>query len=162
MSATKGIFALVLMLAAAIGYVAYFEMSGTGAEAHTTQKRAVETADAPKAIGPYSQAIVANGFVYTAGQIGSDPKTGNLAEGIEAQTEQALKNLEAVLAASGSSMSHVVKSTVFLADMNDFAKMNEVYAKRVGSPFPARSTVQVARLPRDAKIEIEMVAVMKK
>lgn len=132
-------------------------------EAQTTSKRAIETADAPKAIGPYSQAIVANGFVYTSGQIGLDPKTGTLVEGgIVEQTEQTLKNIEAVLKASGSSTDDVVKTTVFLADMNDFAKMNEVYAKYFNAPFPARSTVQVARLPRDAKVEIEAVAVTKK
>jgi 2-iminobutanoate/2-iminopropanoate deaminase len=122
-------------------------------------KRAVESADAPKAIGPYSQAIVANGFVFTAGQIGSDPKTGTLVEGgIVEQTEQTLKNLSAVLKASNSSFDNAVKVTVFLADMNDFAKMNEVYAKYFKAPFPARSTVQVARLPRDAKVEIEVIA----
>ncbi len=126
------------------------------------QKRVVETVDAPKAIGPYSQGIVANGFVFTAGQIGTDPKTGTLVEGIEAQTEQVLKNLAAVLKASGSSMDDIVKATVFLADMNDFAKMNAVYAKYFEAPFPARSTVQVARLPRDAKIEIEVMAVLRK
>lgn len=123
-------------------------------------KRAVESPDAPKAIGPYSQAIVVNGFVFAAGQVGTDPKTGTLVEGgIEAQTEQTLKNIEAVLKAAGSSLEDVVKATVFLADMNDFAKMNEIYAKRFAKPFPARSTVQVARLPRDAKIEIEVIAV---
>jgi 2-iminobutanoate/2-iminopropanoate deaminase len=132
-------------------------------QGQTVKKRVVETADAPKAIGPYSQGITANGFVYTSGQIGSDPKTGMLVEGgIAEQTEQALKNIEAVLKASDSSLDGVVKTTVFLADMNDFAKMNEVYAKRFGAPFPARSTVQVARLPRDAKVEIEAVAVLKK
>ncbi len=124
-------------------------------------KRAVESPDAPKAIGPYSQAIVANGFVFTAGQIGSDPKTGTLVEGgIVEQTEQALKNLSAVLKASGSSFDNAVKVTVFLADINDFARMNEVYAKYFKAPFPARSTVQVARLPRDAKVEIEVIAVV--
>jgi len=124
-------------------------------------KRAVESADAPKAIGPYSQAIIANGFVFTAGQIGSDPKTGTLVEGgIVEQTEQALKNLSAVLKASGSSFNNAVKVTVFLADMNDFAKMNEVYAKYFKAPSPARSTVQVARLPRDAKVEIEVIALV--
>jgi len=131
--------------------------------ANAQAKRAVETADAPKAIGPYSQAIVANGFVFTAGQIGSDPKTGMLVEGgIVEQTEQALKNLSAVLKASRSSLESAVKVTVFLADMNDFAKMNEVYASYFKAPFPARSTVQVARLPRDAKVEIEIVALTKK
>lgn len=126
------------------------------------QKKAVEAPDAPKAIGSYSQAIIANGFVFAAGQIGSDPKTGQLVEGgIEEQTEQVLKNIAAVLKASGSSMQDVVKTTVFLADINDFAKMNEIYARHFAAPFPARSTVQVARLPRDAKIEIEVIAVIK-
>lgn len=128
----------------------------------SAQKKAIETTDAPRAIGPYSQAIVANGFVFAAGQIGTDPKTGMLVEGVEAQTEQVLKNIAAVLKASGSSMDDVVKSTVFLADMNDFAKMNEIYAKHFKTPFPARSTVQVARLPRDARIEIEVIAVLRK
>lgn len=123
-------------------------------------KKAVETAKAPKAIGPYSQAVVANGFVFAAGQIGSDPKTGILAEGIEAQVEQTFKNIAAVLKASGSSMDNVVKATVFLADINDFAKMNEIYGKHFKAPFPGRSTVQVARLPRDAKVEIEVIALV--
>lgn len=140
----------------AFALLAFFSI---GVEA---QKRAVETPDAPKAIGPYSQAIVANGFVFAAGQIGTDPKTGVLAEGIEAQVEQTLKNVAAVLKASGSSIENVVKSTVFLADINDFAKMNEIYAKHFKAPFPARSTVQVARLPRDAKVEIEVIAVIAK
>jgi len=132
-------------------------------EAQSAANRAVESADAPKAIGPYSQAIVANGFVFAAGQIGTDPKTGTLVEGgITEQADQALKNIASVLKASGSSTDDVVKTTVFLADMNDFAKMNEVYAKHFRPPFPARSTVQVARLPRDAKVEIEAVAVVKK
>lgn len=131
--------------------------------AQSSGKRAVESPDAPKAIGPYSQAIIANGLIFTAGQVGADPKTGTLVEGgIEAQTEQVLRNIEAVLKASGSSLDDVVKTTVFLADLNDFAKMNEVYAKRFKTPFPARSTVQVARLPRDAKIEIEAIAVVRK
>jgi 2-iminobutanoate/2-iminopropanoate deaminase len=129
--------------------------------AQSSRKRVVETVDAPKVIGPYSQGIVANGFVFTAGQIGSDPKTGVSVEGgIAEQTEQALKNIAAVLKASGSSMDDVVKTTVFLADINDFAKMNEVYARYFKAPFPARSTVQVARLPRDARVEIEAVAVV--
>lgn len=137
-------------------------IDGVQVRAQSAKKRAVEAADAPKAIGPYSQAIVANGFVYTAGQIGVDPKTGALVDGgIVEQTEQALRNIEAVLKASGSGMDDVVKTTVFLADMNDFARMNEVYAKRFKQPFPARSTVQVARLPRDAKIEIEAVALVR-
>jgi 2-iminobutanoate/2-iminopropanoate deaminase len=130
------------------------------AGAQGTSKRAVETSDAPKAIGPYAQAIVANGFVFTAGQVGADPKTGALVEGgITEQTEQVLKNLEAVLKAAGSSLDDVVKATVFLADLNDFANMNEVYAKRFKTPYPARSTFQAARLPRDARLEIEVVAI---
>ena len=125
-------------------------------------KGAVESLDAPKAIGPYSQAIVANGFVFSAGQVGFDQKAGALVEGgIEAQTEQALRNIEAVLKAARSSLEDVVKTTVFLTDLNDFAKMNEVFAKRFKAPFPARSTVQVVKLPRDAKIEIEAVAVVR-
>lgn len=128
--------------------------------AQSSPKKAVETADAPKAIGPYSQAIIANGFIYTAGQVGADPKSGALVDGgIVEQTEQVLKNLAAVLKASGSSLDAVVKTTVFLTDINDFAKMNEVYAKWFKKPFPARSTVQVARLPRDARVEIDAVAV---
>ena len=151
-----------LVLAGFAGLVfAFIAGIGDHVEAQSVKKRAIETADAPRAIGPYSQAIVANGFVYTAGQVGTDPKTGNLVEGgIVEQTEQALKNIEAVLKASGIGLNDVVKTTVFLADMNDFAKMNEIYAKRFKQPFPARSTVQVSRLPRDAKIEIETVAVV--
>ena len=124
-------------------------------------KRAIEAPDAPKAVGPYSQAVVANGLVFAAGQIGTDPKTGTLVESLEAQTAQVLRNLAAVLKASGSSMDDVVKTTVFFADMNDFAKMNEIYAKHFKAPFPARSTVQVARLPRDARIEIEAIALVR-
>ena len=131
-------------------------------QAQSSRKRVVETTEAPKAIGPYSQAIVANGFVYASGQIGSDPKTGTLVEGgIAEQTEQALKNLSAVLKASGSSMDDAVKATVFLVDMGDFAKMNEVYERYFKAPFPARSTLQVARLPRDARVEIELVALVR-
>lgn len=144
------------------GFAALFFAFFSTANAQVKSKRAVETPDAPKAIGPYSQAIIANGFVFTAGRIGTDPKTSTLVEGgIAEQTEQALKNLEAVLKASGSSLEAVVKTTVFLVDLNDFAKMNEVYGKRFKVPFPARSTVQVARLPRDAKVEIEAVALVR-
>lgn len=137
-------------------------VSAFSVNAQAVAKKAVESPDAPKAIGPYSQAIVANGFVFAAGQVGFDQKAGALAEGgIEAQTEQALRNIEAVLKAAGSSLEDVVKTTVFLTDLNDFAKMNEVFAKRFKAPFPARSTVQVVKLPRDAKIEIEAVAVVR-
>ena len=124
----------------------------------------VLTADAPKPIGPYSQGIIADGrFVYTAGQVAIDPATYQLIQGdIKVQTRQVLKNVEAVLKAAGSSMQSVVKTTVFLKDFNDFAAMNEVYAEFFSDSAPARSTVEVARLPRDMKIEIEAVAVIEK
>ena len=119
----------------------------------------VQTDNAPKAIGPYQQAIKANGFIYTAGQIPIDPKTGNFVEGgIAAQTRQVLENLKAVLEAGGSSLDRVVKATVFLKNMADFAAMNEVYAQYLGSAKPARSTVAVAELPRGALVEIDLVA----
>ncbi|HEX8393442.1 MAG TPA: RidA family protein [Longimicrobium sp.] len=121
----------------------------------------VHTDNAPAAIGPYSQAIVANGFVFTAGQVPFDPKTMQLVQGhISSQTEQVMKNLKAILVQAGADLSSVVKTTVFLQDMNDFAEMNEVYARHFGDHKPARSTVQVARLPRDAAVEIECVAVL--
>lgn len=119
----------------------------------------IQTDRAPQAIGPYSQAIKANGFVFASGQIPLDPATGQLIEGdIRAQTERVLNNAQAVLEAAGSSLDRVVKTTVFLADMNDFAVMNEVYATFFSTTRPARSTVQAARLPRDVKVEIEVVA----
>ena len=119
----------------------------------------VQTDNAPKAIGPYEQAIKANGFIYTAGQIPIDPKTGNFVEGgITAQTRQVLENLKAVLEAGGSSLDRVVKATVFLKNMADFAAMNDVYAQYLGGAKPARSTVAVAELPRGALIEIDLVA----
>lgn len=121
----------------------------------------VQTGQAPAAIGPYSQAIVANGFVFTAGQIPLDPATMQLVEGdVSAQTEQVMKNLAAILQEAGAGLSSVVKTTVFLRDMNDFAAMNEVYGRHFGDHAPARSTVQVARLPRDVAVEIEAVAVL--
>ncbi|HMV47573.1 MAG TPA: RidA family protein [Blastocatellia bacterium] len=119
----------------------------------------IQTDRAPQAIGPYSQAIKANGFVFASGQIPLDPATGQLVDGdIAAQTTQVLNNVKAVLEAAGSSPERVVKTTVFLADMNDFAAMNEIYAGFFGATRPARSTVQAARLPRDVKVEIEVVA----
>jgi 2-iminobutanoate/2-iminopropanoate deaminase len=125
-------------------------------------KKQVQTDKAPKAIGPYSQAIVANGFVFCSGQIPIDPATGNLLNGtIEEETRQVLKNLGAVLEAAGSSLDDVVKTTVFLKDMDEFAKMNAVYAEFFKAPSPARATVQVARLPRDVKVEVEAVALVK-
>lgn len=124
-------------------------------------RESVQTDNAPKAIGPYEQAIKANGFIYTAGQIPIDPKTGNFVEGgIAAQTRQVLENLKAVLEAGGSTLDRVVKATVFLKNMADFAAMNEVYAQYLGSVKPARSTVAVADLPRGALIEIDLVALM--
>ena len=119
----------------------------------------IATSGAPKAIGPYSQAIVANGLLYSAGQVALDPETGTLVTGgIAEQTERALENLRAVLAAAGSDFSRVVKTTVFLVDMADFTAMNEVYGRAFGAHRPARSTVAVAALPRGARVEIEVIA----
>ena len=125
-------------------------------------KTVIHSDAAPKAIGPYSQAIIANGFVFCSGQTPIDPATGNLVPGgIEEQTHQVFKNLKAVLAAAGADLEHVIKSNVFLKDMNNFATMNGIYASYfTGSP-PARSTVEVARLPKDCMVEIEMVALVK-
>ena len=121
-------------------------------------KNAVATTKAPGAIGPYSQGIATDCMVYTSGQLGLTPD-GKLPETIEEQTRQSLENVKAVLEADGSSMDKVVKTTVFLKDMNDFAVMNGIYAQYFKEPFPARSAVQVARLPKDGKVEIEVVAV---
>lgn len=124
-------------------------------------REAVQTDKAPKAIGPYEQAIKANGFLYTAGQIPIDPKTGDfVAGGIAVQTRQVLENLKAVLEAGGSAVDRVVKATVFLKNMADFAAMNEVYGAYLGAAKPARSTVAVAELPRGALIEIDFVALV--
>jgi 2-iminobutanoate/2-iminopropanoate deaminase len=126
-----------------------------------TKLSAVQTADAPAAIGPYSQGVVANGMVYTAGQIPLDPATMELVGGadVAAQTERVMLNLAAILEHAGASLSTVVKTTVFLTDMNDFVAMNEVYGRHFGEHRPARSTVEVCRLPKDVKVEIEAVAV---
>jgi 2-iminobutanoate/2-iminopropanoate deaminase len=119
----------------------------------------VTTSSAPKAIGPYSQAVQANGFLFTAGQVALDPRSGDLvAGGIAEQTARALENLKAILAAAGTDFSQVVKTTVFLVDMNDFTAMNEVYGRVFGTHRPARSTVAVAALPRGARVEIEVIA----
>lgn len=119
----------------------------------------IRTSAAPEAIGPYSQAIVHGGLLYTAGQIPLDPASGQMIEGsVTAQAEQVLRNLDAVLDAAGASRDSVIKTTVFLRDLNDFVAVNEVYAAFFGDHRPARSTVQVARLPRDAAVEIELVA----
>ncbi len=122
-------------------------------------REAIQTDQAPKAIGPYSQAIKVGNLVYTAGQIPIDPKTGNFVTGgINEQTRQVLENLQAVLAAAGSSLDQVIKATVFLKNIADFAAMNEVYAEYLGAAKPARSTVAVAELPRGALVEIDLVA----
>ncbi len=123
-------------------------------------KLPIATEKAPKAIGPYSQAIAHNGVVYLSGQIPLDPSTGQVVEGdIAAQTERVLENLKAVLEASGSSLSQVLKTTVFLKNMADFPKMNEVYGRYFVETPPARSTVEVARLPRDVQVEIDCIAI---
>ncbi len=122
-------------------------------------KTIVQTDKAPAAIGPYSQAVKAGGFVFLSGQVALDPASGQVVEGdVRAQTERVLQNLQAVLAAAGSSLAAVVKTTVFLADMNDFAAMNEVYRRFFSSDPPARVTVQVARLPKDVPVEIDLIA----
>jgi 2-iminobutanoate/2-iminopropanoate deaminase len=122
-------------------------------------KEVVLTDRGPKPIGPYSQAIKANGFLYLAGQVALDPKSGELTGAdIRQQTERTLENIKGIVEAAGSKLSHVVKTTVFLKDMNDFAAMNEAYAKYFTAAPPARSTVQAARLPKDALVEIEVIA----
>lgn len=124
-------------------------------------KTIVSTLGAPKAIGPYSQAVVVNGMAYLSGQIPLDPATNTMIEGgIEAQTERVLENLKAVLEACGSSLEGVVKTTVFLKDMADFPKMNDVYQRYFVGDAPARSTVQAAKLPRDVSVEIDCIAVV--
>jgi 2-iminobutanoate/2-iminopropanoate deaminase len=121
----------------------------------------VHTKQAPDAIGPYSQAVVANGMVFTAGQIALDPATMQIVEGdVRAQAEQVMKNLTAVLTEAGASWSSVVKTTIFLRDMADFQAVNEVYGRALGESRPARSTVAVAGLPRDVRVEIEVVALV--
>lgn len=123
---------------------------------------AVQTDAAPAAIGPYSQGIVANGMVFTAGQISLDPATMQLVGGedVSAQTERVMENLAAILVSAGASLSTVVKTTVFLKDMDDFSAMNEVYGRHFGSHRPARSTVQAAKLPKDVRVEIEAIAMV--
>ena len=122
-------------------------------------KNVIFTEKAPAALGPYSQAIEANGFVFASGQIGLDPATGLAPEGVEAQAEQALTNLAAVLEAAGTSLDQVVKTTVFIQNMNDFAAINAVYAKFFTKDCPARSCVEVAKLPKGLLIEVEAIAV---
>jgi len=124
-------------------------------------KDVVHTDRGPKPIGPYSQAIKANGFVYLAGQVALDPKTGEMTgSDIRQQTERVMENMKGVLEAAGSNLAHVVKTTVYLKDLNDFAAMNEVYARYFTLAPPARSTVEVSRLPKDALLEIDVIAVL--
>ena len=123
-------------------------------------KEVISTQHGPKAIGPYSQAVRANGFIFISGQVAFDPATSQLVEGdIAAQTDRVLQNLKGIVEAAGSMLDKAVKTTVFLKDMNDFAKMNEVYARYFPANAPARSTVEVARLPRDVRVEIDLIAV---
>lgn len=121
-------------------------------------KKQVATTQAPGAIGPYSQAVVTGSWVYTSGQLGMNPETGNLVEGVQEQARQSLSNLKAILEEAGVTMDHVIKTTVYLKDMNDFAAVNEVYSTFFSEPYPARSAVEVARLPKDGLVEIEAVA----
>lgn len=122
-------------------------------------KKAIHAPSAPAAVGPYVHAVEANGLIFTSGQLGLIPETGELPEGVEAQAHQSLKNLAAVLEAAGSSLSHVVKTNVFLDDINDFAKVNEIYAQYFQGEAPARSCVQAAKLPKGGLVEIEAIAV---
>ena len=121
-------------------------------------RQEVSAPGAPAAIGPYSQAIAIDGFIFCSGQLGMDPATGQLVEGIANQAERAMVNLEAVLAAAGASLADVVKTTIFLSDLANFSTVNDIYSKHVIAPAPARSTVQVAALPRGALVEIEAIA----
>lgn len=124
-------------------------------------KKAISTTNAPKAIGPYSQAILANGFLFVSGQLGVSPDGEFAGSNVEAQAEQSMQNIKNILAEAGLGFENVVKTTIFLADMNDFAKVNEIYAKHFSEPFPARSTVAIKTLPKNALVEIEVVAVLK-
>lgn len=130
-------------------------------ERSDTMKQEINTQNAPKAIGPYSQGIIANGFVFASGQIPLDPATGELNIGsVEEQAHLALTNLKAVIEASGSSMDLVVKCTVFLQNMDDYGAVNAIYGEYFKSPYPARAAIQVARLPKDVKVEIEAIAIL--
>lgn len=125
-------------------------------------KKVISTTKAPAAIGPYSQAIEVNGMVYTSGVIPVNPATGEIPQGVEAQAEQAFSNLSQLLLAADSGMEQVVKTTVFIKEMDDFGRINEIYARFFKEPFPARSCVEVARLPKDVLLEVEAIATRKK
>ena len=158
MKTRTSVVALLLLSFAAFA-AAQKDASKTAAPA--SERTAVESKDAPKPIGPYSQAIKAGGFVFCAGQIALDPATGQLVQGdAAAQADRVLKNLSAVLTAAGTDMDHAVKTTIFLKNIADFAAVNEVYGKYFKGSPPARSTVQVAALPRDALVEIDIIAVL--
>jgi 2-iminobutanoate/2-iminopropanoate deaminase len=129
-------------------------------EGDTMTRTQIDTAAAPAAIGPYSQAIVAGELVFTSGQIPINPTDGTIARDFEAQARQVLANLDAVLESAGTSMHHVVKATCYLTDLDKFASLNEIYAESFAEPFPARSAVQVARLPKDVQIEIDLIATL--
>ena len=136
-------------------------MGAEAGHAKAAMRQVVSAPDAPKAMGAYSPAIKAGNLLFISGQIPLDPSTGNLIQGdIAAQAEQVMRNLTALLRAAGVGFDHVVRTTVYLADMNDFAAMNEVYSRYIVDPPPARATVQVARLPRDVKIEVDAIAVL--
>lgn len=123
-------------------------------------KKIVSTDKAPAAIGPYSQAVVINNMIYTSGQLPINPSTGDMSADIISQTKQSLENVKAILTAEGLEMSKVIKTTVYLSDMNNFVAMNAIYQEYFAEPFPARSAVEVARLPKDALVEIEVIAVI--
>jgi len=126
-----------------------------------TDKKIVETKNAPEAVGPYSQAVISNGFIFLSGQIGIDPESGIIVSGgVEAQAGQIFKNIENVLKKAGTDMQSIVKATVFLRDLKEFSNVNAIYAKNFSKPFPARSTVEVSNLPLNAWIEIEVIAVV--
>lgn len=124
-------------------------------------KKEIHTKEAPAAIGPYSQAIQAGDFLFVSGQIPVDPKTGEVVEGIEKQTEQVLKNLQAILQEAGADFSSVVKFTIYLSDMENFATVNEIYGSFLTKPYPARATVEVSRLPKDVLVEMDVIALVK-
>lgn len=124
-------------------------------------KECININGAPAAVGPYSHAVKVNGMIFVSGQLGLDPATGTLPEGIEAQTRQSLENLKTIVTGCGSDLAHVVKTGIFLADINDFAKVNEIYAEYFNSEKPARSCVEVANLPKGGLVEIEVIAVEK-
>lgn len=124
-------------------------------------RKEIHTKEAPAAIGPYSQAIQAGDFLFVSGQIPVDPKTGEVVEGIENQTEQVLKNLQAILQEAGADFSSVVKFTIYLSDMENFATVNEIYGSFLTKPYPARATVEVSRLPKDVFVEMDVIALVK-